>query len=133
MKKIVLDTNCYTAFLAGDPRVLDALATAEIVFLSVFVLGELFAGFKGGSREGENRDLLERFLKKPTVQVLHATAETAAVFGQLKAALKKAGTPLPINDVWIAAHAVETGATLVSYDNHFGKIIGLKIWQAQIA
>ncbi len=121
MKKIVLDTNCYAAFLAGDARVLAALAGAEIVFLSVFVLGD--------SREAANRELLERFLKKPTVQVLHATAETASVFGQLKAALKKAGTPLPINDVWIAAHAVETGATLVSYDNHFEKIIGLKIWQ----
>lgn len=128
MKKIVLDTNGYIAFLAGDTRVLDALATAEIVFFSVFVLGELFAGFKGGSRETANRDLLELFLGKPTVQVLNATAETAAIFGQLKAALKKSGTPLPINDVWIAAHTVETGATLVSYDNHFQKIPGLKIW-----
>jgi tRNA(fMet)-specific endonuclease VapC len=133
VKKIVLDTNGYTAFLAGDPKILDALATAEIVFLSVFVLGELFAGFKGGSREAANRELLERFLKKPTVQVLNATAETASVFGQLKAALKKAGTPLPINDVWIAAHAVETGAILVSYDSHFEKIIGLKIWQPHTA
>jgi tRNA(fMet)-specific endonuclease VapC len=133
VKKIVLDTNGYTAFLAGDPKILDALATAEIVFLSVFVLGELFAGFKGGSREAANRELLERFLKKPTVQVLNATAETASVFGQLKAALKKAGTPLPINDVWIAAHAVETGGTLVSYDSHFEKIIGLKIWQPHTA
>lgn len=128
MKKIVLDTNCYTAFLAGDAKVLAALASAEIVFLSVFVLGELFAGFKGGSKESANRELLMRFLKKPSVQVLNATAETAAVFGRIKAALKKAGTPLPINDVWIAAHAVETGATLVSYDSHFEKIIGLKIW-----
>ncbi|MHB8149712.1 MAG: PIN domain-containing protein [Desulfobulbia bacterium] len=129
MKKIVLDTNCYAAFLSGDAKVLEALAAAEIVFLSVFVLGELFAGFKGGNREAANRELLERFLRKPTVQALNATAETAAVFGQIKAALKKAGTPLPINDVWIAAHAVETGATLVSYDSHFEKIIGLKIWQ----
>ena len=128
MKKIVLDTNCYTAFLAGDAKVLAALASAEIVFLSIFVLGELFAGFKGGSKESANRELLMRFLKKPSVQVLNATAETAAVFGQIKAALKKAGTPLPINDVWIAAHAVETGATLVTYDSHFEKIIGLKIW-----
>lgn len=128
MKKIVLDTNCYTAFLAGDAKVLAALASAEIVFLSIFVLGELFAGFKGGSKESANRELLMRFLKKPSVQVLNATAETAAVFGQIKAALKKAGTPLPINDVWLAAHAVETGATLVTYDSHFEKIIGLKIW-----
>lgn len=132
MKKIVLDTNCYTAFLAGDAKVLAALASAEIVFFSVFVLGELFAGFKGGSKESANRELLMRFLKKPSVQVLNATAETAAVFGQIKAALKRAGTPLPINDVWIAAHAVETGATLVSYDSHFEKIVGLKSWQGDI-
>lgn len=128
MKKIVLDTNAYTAFLAGDARALEALAAAEIVFVSVFVMGELFAGFKGGTKEAANLELLARFLGKPSVHVLNATPETATVFGQLKAALKKAGTPLPINDVWIAAHAVETGATLVSYDNHFTKIMGLKLW-----
>lgn len=128
MKKIILDTNAYTAFLAGDAKVLEALAGAEIVFFSVFVLGELFAGFKGGTKETANLELLTRFLNKPSVQTLNATPETATLFGQLKAALKKAGTPLPINDVWIAAHAVETGATLVTYDNHFRKIMGLKLW-----
>lgn len=128
MKKIILDTNAYTAFLAGDAKVLEALAGAEIVFFSVFVLGELFAGFKGGTKETANLELLTRFLNKPSVQPLNATPETATVFGQLKAALKKAGTPLPINDVWIAAHAVETGATLITYDSHFRKIMGLKLW-----
>lgn len=130
MKKIVLDTNAYTAFLAGDIRVLQALASAEIVYMSVFVLGELFAGFRSGSREGDNRSLLDRFLRKPPVHVLHASVETANVFGMLKAALKEAGTSLPINDVWIAAHAMETGAVLVSYDQHFEKIIGLRRWGA---
>ncbi|OQX17940.1 MAG: twitching motility protein PilT [Desulfobulbaceae bacterium A2] len=129
MKKIVLDTNAYAAFLAGDLRVLQALASAEIIFMSVFVLGELFAGFRCGSRERDNRNLLERFLRKPPVHVLHASIETANVFGMLKAALKEAGTPLPINDVWIAAHAMETGAVLVSYDQHFEKIIGLRLWE----
>jgi tRNA(fMet)-specific endonuclease VapC len=129
VKKIVLDTNCYAAFLAGDEKILEALVAAEIVFMSVFVLGELFAGFKGGSKEVANSRLLDRFLHKPTVRVLNATSETAEVFGQLKAALKKAGTPLPINDVWIAAHAVETGSTIVTYDSHFDTITGLKLWR----
>jgi tRNA(fMet)-specific endonuclease VapC len=97
--------------------------------MSIFVLGELFAGFKGGSKEAPNLELLERFLRKPTVRVLNATAETTEVFGQLKAALKKAGPPLPINNVSIAANAVEIGATLVSFGRHFEKILGLKIWQ----
>ncbi|RJX27934.1 MAG: type II toxin-antitoxin system VapC family toxin [Desulfurivibrio sp.] len=128
MKKIILDTNCYSAYLAGDENVLESLIAAETVFMSVFVLGELFAGFKGGSREAANLSLLARFLHKPGVQVLHATDETAEIFGQLKAALKKAETPLPINDVWIAAHAMETGSAIVTYDSHFNRITGLQLW-----
>jgi tRNA(fMet)-specific endonuclease VapC len=129
VKKIVLDTNCYSAFLAGDEKVLESLVAAEIVFMSVFVLGELFAGFKGGSKEAANIRLLDRFLHKPAVRVLNATTETAEIFGQLKAAIKKAGTPLPINDVWIAAHAIETGSAIVTYDSHFDRITGLQLWR----
>ena len=128
MKKVVLDTNCYAAYLAGDKEVLAALSKAEIVFMSVFVVGELYAGFKGGTKEAANRELLARFLDKPTVQMQNATAETAEIFGGIKAALRKKGTPLPINDVWIAAHAVETGSALVTYDAHFNKITGLRTW-----
>lgn len=128
MKKILLDTNCYTSFLAGDKKVLTSLANAEIVFMSVFVLGELFAGFKGGSKQGKNNHLLESFLRKPTVQVLDATTETAQFFGLVKDGLKKAGSPIPINDVWIAAHTLETGSTLVTYDAHFCKVAGLRLW-----
>lgn len=128
MKQILLDTNAYTALLSGDVAVLEVLEAAEAVLVSIFVLGELYAGFKGGSKEAANLALLESFLRKSTVHVLNATTETAAIFGGIKAALKKAGTPLPINDIWIAAHTVETSSSLVSYDRHFEKIIGLKIW-----
>ena len=130
MKKILLDTNCYTAFLAGDEKVLAGLATAEIVFMSIFVLGELFAGFKGGRKEDTNQQMLEKFLTKPTVQVLDATSETAQFFGLVKDGLKKTGSPIPINDVWIAAHTLETGSTLVTYDAHFSKVAGLRLWTA---
>lgn len=128
MNKIVLDTNAYIAFLAGDEEVLTSMARAGIVFLSVFVLGELEAGFRGGERETFNRGILESFLAKPTVRILNATAATAETFGRIKTELRKAGAPLPINDVWIAAHALETESTLVSYDRHFMKIAGLKVW-----
>lgn len=128
MKNILLDTNCYTAYLAGDERVLNALAEAEAVYMSIFVLGELFAGFRGGRRMRQNRDYLKRFLAKNTVTILDATMETAEIFGDLKEKLKKSGTPLPINDVWIAAHALETGSVLITYDAHFQYIIGLRRW-----
>ena len=96
--------------------------------MSIFVLGELFAGFKGGTREENNMLALSRFLDKQSVHVLDATRETAAIFGTLKSGLQKAGTPLPVNDIWIAAHTVETGAVLVTYDSHFSRIIGLRLW-----
>ncbi len=128
MSRIVLDTNAYTSYLAGNKDVLTTLAAADITFFSIFVLGELYAGFKGGSRELKNSELLQSFLNKPRVSILNATAETAEIFGHLKNILKEAGTPLPINDVWIAAHAMETGSVVITYDKHFTKIPGLRIW-----
>ena len=128
MKKILLDTNAYTGLLAGDEQVLDALGQAEIVYMSVFVLGELIAGFRGGTKLRENTETLERFLLKTTVAVFDATRETADIFGKIKTDLKDSGTPIPINDVWIAAHAMETGSVLISYDTHFTMVAGLRLW-----
>lgn len=128
MKRILLDTNAYTRLLTGDANVLDAVAEAEQVHLSVFVMGELLAGFRGGTKLQQNRQLLKTFLSKSTVSLLGATAETAEIFGQIKNDLRKAGTPIPINDVWIAAHAMETGAVLVTYDGHFREVPGLRLW-----
>ena len=128
MKKIILDSNAYTGLLAGDEKVLDVVASTETLFMSIFVLGELYAGFLGGSKERENRDVLKRFLLKPSVKILNATLETAEVFGSIKNTLRRAGTPLPINDIWIAAHGVETGSIIVTYDTHFNQVPGLRLW-----
>lgn len=128
MKSIVIDTNAYARLLAGEEIVLNVIGTAKIAYMSIFVLGELYAGFAGGTNERGNKDTLSRFLLKPTVKILNATSETAKIFGMVKQDLKMAGTPLPLNDVWIAAHALETGSTLITYDNHFKKIAGLRRW-----
>jgi tRNA(fMet)-specific endonuclease VapC len=128
MRALLLDTNAYAKYLRGDQRVLGALAGAGLIYMSVFVLGELSAGFRYGSMEKANRRTLEAFLGKPVVRVLEATRETADYFGLIKSSLKKAGQPLPVNDVWIAAHALETGSVLVTYDTHFAAVPGLRIW-----
>ena len=128
MKRILIDTNAYARLMTGDEGVLAVLAEAEVVYLSVIVLGELFAGFRGGKREAENRAMLRDFRAAPTVMTLPATDETAESFGALKETLKRAGTPLPLNDVWIAAHALEVGATLISFDAHFRVVKGLRRW-----
>lgn len=128
MTRVLLDTNAYTALLVGDEDVLDALAGADMVLMSVIVLGELFAGFRGGAREQENRRQLDEFLRRTPVRTIDVTRTTAEVFGALKQQLKAAGTPIPLNDVWIAAQAVESGAWLVTYDRHFLSVPGLLLW-----
>jgi len=133
MNRILLDTNAYARFLAGDEKVMQHLGAAEHVYMSVFVLGELQAGFRAGQKGAENRGILERFLAKPTVAVLEATRETAEVFGMVKDSLRRAGRSIPINDVWIAAHAVETGSVLVTYDGHFKDVPGLRLWDWLLA
>ncbi|RKX70525.1 MAG: hypothetical protein DRP60_15670 [Spirochaetes bacterium] len=125
MKRILLDTNAYSALMKGDTGVLDALSEADEVCLSVFVIGELYYGFNNGNREKQNREELSRFLKKPTVKIVHTTLETAEIFGRLKSNLKKQGTPVPINDLWIAALAIETGSFLLTFDMHFQSIPGV--------
>ena len=129
MKKILLDTSAYVRLLSGDQDVLDALGRADTVFMSVFVLGELYAGFRGGRKESENRELLDDFLRRSTVRILPATRETADIFGITKHRLRTAGTPIPVNDVWIASHATESGSHLVSYDSHFARVPGLLLWR----
>ncbi len=128
MRSVLLDTNAYARLMAGDKRVLDVLSTAEKVYMSVFVIGELEAGFRSGGKAQQNREILARFLDKPTVEVLDATRETAEVFGMVKDTLRRAGQPIPLNDVWVAAHALETGSVLVTYDAHFRAVSGLRLW-----
>ncbi len=128
MKSIILDTNAYAAFLAGNHAILDALSQAETVFMSVIVLGELQAGFRGGHKRAENERILEKFLTRPGVLPLLLSLETARIFGEIKAGLARAGTPVPINDVWLAAQTVETGSVLVTLDAHFRRVPGLRLW-----
>jgi tRNA(fMet)-specific endonuclease VapC len=128
MNKILLDTNAYSNYLRGNENVFNVLSDANIVYMSVIVLGELYSGFKGGNKESWNKGLLLKFLKKPTINILDATIETSEIFAEIKNTLKISGNPVPINDVWIAAHSIETGSILVTNDDHFGKIPGIRFW-----
>ena len=128
MKKILLDTNCYARYLTGDEKVLDVIGMAETVYLSVIVIGELFAGFKGGTREQDNKRFLEAFISKLKVEILEVNIETSEVYAETKNMLKRSGNPIPINDLWIASQAIENGIVVVTYDKHFRMIPGLRIW-----
>ena len=126
MRPILVDTNAYTAFMRGEATVADVLAHAERIFISSVVLGELRGGFAAGSREARNRAELARFLDSPRVDVLPVSAQTADSYALVYAGLRRKGQPIPTNDLWIAASAMEHGAALLTSDAHFAQVDGLR-------
>lgn len=129
MRRVMLDTNAYAALLSGDALVRTALDSASEILVPLFVAGELEAGFRGGTRYAENAVILQRFLNKPGVQEATSSHMTARIYGEVKDALKRAGTPIPANDLWIASSAIEHAATLITYDRHFTAVRRLKLWR----
>ena len=123
--KVLLDTNAYAALKRGVDAVIGQVSRAETVLLSTVVAGELLAGFRQGTRLRKNLDELEAFLDNPHVTVVPVTLATADRFGRISASLRAKGRPIPTNDIWIAPHAMETGALLLSFDTHFGEVDGL--------
>lgn len=129
MRPILIDTNAYTAFMLGDVAVVEVVAHAERLCLSSIVLGELLGGFAAGTRESKNRAELARFLDSPRVEVVPVTAQTADSYALVYSSLRRKGQPIPTNDLWIAASALEHGAALLTRDTHFGHIDGLRSGQ----
>lgn len=129
MSRTLLDTNAYAALMAGDSRVAELLASSEAVLLSAVVIGELYDGFLGGSRNLENRRILRQFREKPRTVCVPVTDATAEWFAEIKRSLRRRGKPIPINDVWIAAACMEHGAHLLSFDTHFDCVDGLLLHQ----
>lgn len=122
---IVLDTNVYVAWQRGDARVVGHIQQAEQLLLPVTVLGELLGGFRGGTRLRQNVRALRQVLDVPGVRVLNVTLETADRYGRLMAILRRRGRPIPPNDAWIAAVALERRAPVLSFDRHFAAVPGL--------
>ena len=123
--RVCLDTNAYSAFKRGDAGIVDLVETADEVDVPSIVLGELFAGFRMGSRLRRNVAELEEFLRRPGVSEASVTKAAAERYGMLVSKLKQQGTPIPTNDIWIAAVALERGAQLVTMDAHFDNIPGV--------
>ncbi|MGH9420659.1 MAG: type II toxin-antitoxin system VapC family toxin [Thermoanaerobaculia bacterium] len=122
---MLLDTNAYTALFRGHDGVAALVRRAEQVLISSVVAGELLFGFRNGSRYEANREELQDFLASPYVSLLPVTLVTADRFGRIAASLRRKGRPLPTNDIWIAAHAMESGAELLSFDRHFDHVDGI--------
>ena len=125
--RLLLDTNAYSLLMRGHDQIAQLVRTARELLLSVVVVGELMYGFRRGSRLERNLADLRAFLDEPHTSLVEVGSVTADRYARIAAALRAKGRPIPTNDVWIAAHAMETGAELVSADRHFSHIDGI-VW-----
>jgi predicted nucleic acid-binding protein len=117
--RVALDTNRLTDLFRGDAELAKFLSTCDEVWIPLIVLGEIKAGFYGGTRPTYNEALLSGLLARETVGILYASRGTAEHYARLFVQLKRAGTPIPDNDLWIAALAVEHDLALITRDRHF--------------
>jgi tRNA(fMet)-specific endonuclease VapC len=120
-----MDTSAYSHMRAGHPDLAEMLASAEAWLIPVTVLGELEGAFELGARARANRIALTEFLSEPFVSVLPTTLDVARHYGQIYARQRRLGRPVPVNDMWIAASAIDSGGHLVTFDQDFGRIEGL--------
>lgn len=125
MRPILIDTNAYVAYKQGDPFILEVIQFAETLAISPIVLGELLGGFECGNKIKKNRDELHQFLQSSRIRIFSISADTANFYSQIYLSLRNKGKPIPTNDMWIAAQALENGCVLCSYDKHFNEIEGL--------
>jgi tRNA(fMet)-specific endonuclease VapC len=117
--RLALDTNRYTDLCRGTAAVVELVERAEVVKLPFNVLAELRAGFALGQRGAENARVLRRFLMKPGVSALFADEQTLAHYVALFRQLRLQGTPIPTNDLWIAALVLQHDLALCARDRHF--------------
>jgi len=127
MSVIMLDTNAYTAFKNGVRSARDAVASATRVGVPPVVVAELLGGFARGSKAERNKRELSRFLGHPRVSVPGIGYNTSVRYAQVYADLRGAGTPIPVNDMWIAACSIQYDAPLLTYDLHFDRVRSLEL------
>ena len=125
IERLVLDTSAYSHLRVGHAHVLDIVANAAAVFVPVIVIGELEAAFELGSRSNVNRAALAEFLAEPFVSQLEVNHAVARRYGEVFAGLRRAGTPIPVNDIWIAALTTTHGGHLLTFDPDFSGVDSL--------
>ncbi len=118
----MLDTSAYSAFLKGNPEIKLSLQQADEIFLNPIILGELLAGFAMGRSEKKNRSLLRNFLSSPRVKIIDIDEETSERYAVIMNYLREKATPIPTNDMWIAASAMQHGLKVLTTDGHYLKV-----------
>ncbi|WLE99249.1 MAG: type II toxin-antitoxin system VapC family toxin [Candidatus Electrothrix communis] len=125
MNGILIDTNIYSEAMRGNAAVVDTLRRVPHIGFSSISVGELLSGFKSGNREQKNRRELVAFLDSPRVMLYPVVEDTAEQYSSVQHHLRKKGTPIPTNDIWIAAVSLQHGLPIYTMDKHFKQVDGL--------
>ncbi len=120
--RLALDTHRYVDLCRGVEETVDLVGTADVVFLPFAVVAELRAGFALGRRTAENERVLRRFLQKDGVDVLYPDDQTTLFYATVYRQLRRQGTPIPTNDLWIAALVLQHNLVLHARDRHFESV-----------
>ena len=123
--KILLDTNAYVGFKRNIDAVVEIIVNSETILFSPIVLGELMFGFHNGLKFKENMNDLNTFIQHEAVDFVPIAEITSDRYSRIATQLRSQGTPIPTNDIWIAAQTMEHGAELITSDRHFDNIRGL--------
>jgi len=121
----MVDTCMYSDAMRGDTQACDMLRSAESILLCPIVLGELHAGFLRGKHCDQNEATLLEFMRSPRVKAVVLSPDTSIFFARILTDMRRLGRPIPSNDLWIAASAMENGAAVATYDKHFQSVPGL--------
>jgi tRNA(fMet)-specific endonuclease VapC len=120
--RVLVDTSAYSAFFRGHAGVKALFQKVDEIVLSPIVLGELRAGFIAGAHRRKNERELDLFLRSSRVSIASIDEETSAHYAAIVHSLRIAGTPVPTNDIWIAASAMQHGLRVITTDRHFAKM-----------
>jgi len=129
--KFILDTSAYSEFNRGNEKLKQWFQSDHEIIVPLIVVGELRAGFAAGDRRDDNEQLLQRFLDSPNVHTVTITDASTHLFAQTYLMLRRAGTPVGTNDLWIAAISVEHQCPLLTVDSDFSRIKALKLLELQ--
>lgn len=125
-RRYLIDTCILVDAIGKGAHIPLNVEKGDVVFLSTIAIGEFKVGLDSTRRGRRDRDALSDFLRLPNVVEITITSATTDLYAQVFRALRAAGTPIPVNDIWLAAQALEHGAVVVSTDRHFKAVANLR-------
>lgn len=122
MSSMLLDTSAYSAFMRGHELIKKRIQESEDIYINPVIIGELKAGFIKGSKKEINLRELEEFISSPRVSIITIDEDTSERYAVILNTLWETGKPIPTNDIWIAASAMQYGLHLITTDAHFNYV-----------